>query len=355
MNQGSRTPGLAIVGFGGMGSQHAKTLAGVPDVFHIAGTFDIRDERQQYAAQLGLHPFASYEELLACPDVDVVLIATPNHLHRPLSIQALRAGRHVICEKPVMLNAAELEEVLNVAEACGRVFVVHQNRRWDEDFRAVKRVLEENRIGKIFTIESRIMGSQGIPGDWRTKREFGGGMLLDWGIHLTDQMLWMVPGRLSRVYCRLGHVLGGECDDSVRLFLSFENGIEALVEVATWNMEALPRWYVAGMEGALTIRDLWCSRTHFTRLRQTGGAAVRPVDAGKGITKTLAPRDPATLETGEVPVTPYDVCDFYRNVAAAIRGEAELIVKPEESLRVMRVMDAARRSAELDAVIPFET
>lgn len=215
-------------------------------------------------------------------------------------------------------------------------------------------MLKGNSLGKVFTIESRIMGSQGIPGDWRTKREFGGGMLLDWGIHLTDQLLWMVPGRLNRIYCKLGHILGGECDDSVKLFLSFENGIEALVEVATWNMEALPRWYVAGMGGTLTIRDLWCSESRLTRLKQTGGATVRPVDAGKGITKTLAPRDPATLEIGEVSLTAYDVCDFYRNVATAIRGEANLIVAPEESLRVMRVMDAARRSAELDVVIHFE-
>ena len=354
MNQYSKTPGLAIVGFGGMGSQHAKMLGSVSDVFRLAGIYDIREERQQYAAKLGLSPFASYEELLASPDVDVVLIATPNHLHRPLSIQALQAGKHVICKKPAMLNAEELEDVLAVARKSGRVFVVHQNRRWDDDFRAVKQVLKGNSLGKVFTIESRIMGSQGIPGDWRTKREFGGGMLLDWGIHLTDQLLWMVPGRLNRIYCKLGHILGGECDDSVKLFLSFENGIEALVEVATWNMEALPRWYVAGMGGTLTIRDLWCSESRLTRLKQTGGATVRPVDAGKGITKTLAPRDPATLEIGEVSLTAYDVCDFYRNVATAIRGEANLIVAPEESLRVMRVMDAARRSAELDVVIHFE-
>ena len=105
MNQYSKTPGLAIVGFGGMGSQHAKMLGSVSDVFRLAGIYDIREERQQYAAKLGLSPFASYEELLASPDVDVVLIATPNHLHRPLSIQALQAGKHVICEKPAMLNA----------------------------------------------------------------------------------------------------------------------------------------------------------------------------------------------------------------------------------------------------------
>ena len=195
MNQYSKTPGLAIVGFGGMGSQHAKMLGSVSDVFRLAGIYDIREERQQYAAKLGLSPFASYEELLASPDVDVVLIATPNHLHRPLSIQALQAGKHVICEKPAMLNAEELEDVLAVARKSGRVFVVHQNRRWDDDFRAVKQVLKGNSLGKVFTIESRIMGSQGIPGDWRTKREFGGGMLLDWGIcwQMEYWKEWMQP------------------------------------------------------------------------------------------------------------------------------------------------------------------
>lgn len=345
--------GLAIVGFGGMGSQHAKMIGPVED-FCLKGIFDPNEARQNYAESLAIHVYAELDDLLSDSDVDVVLIATPNHLHHDLAVRSLRAGKHVICEKPAMLNSAELEDVINVAAACSRVFVVHQNRRWDEDFRSVKRVFDEGSLGKIFSIESRVMGSQGIPGDWRTKKECGGGMLLDWGIHLTDQMLWMVPGKVTRIYCRLGYTLGSECDDSVKLFLTFDSGIEALIEVGTWNMETLPRWYMAGIGGAMTIRDFWFTESTITRLKADVLNNTRPVDAGKGITKTMAPRDPDTLEKGTAPHEHFDVRDFYRNVAAAIRGEAELIVGPQQSLRVMRVMDAARRSAETDSVIYFE-
>lgn len=345
--------GLAIVGFGGMGSQHARTLQTVKEM-EVRGVWDIAPPRRKAAQEMGLGVYGSLAALLADAEVEVALIATPNHLHKELSIAVLRAGKHVICEKPVTLNAGELEEILAEANRLGRVFVVHQNRRWDEDFRSVKRVYDEGGLGKVFRIESRIMGSQGIPGDWRTKREFGGGMLLDWGIHLIDQVMWMAPERIKRVYCRLGYVLGGECDDSVQLFLTFESGLEALVEVGTWNMESLPRWYMAGMGGAMTIEDFWFTKSSVTRLRENSLNSARPVDAGKGITKTMAPRDAATLEKGPAPHDAYDVRDFYRNVAAAIHQKEALIVDPAQSLRVMRVMDAARRSARQDRPVEFE-
>lgn len=353
MNTKKAPLGIAIVGFGGMGSQHAKTLQSVEEL-KLIGTYDILNSRQEFARSLGFSPFETFESLLADPQVDIVLIATPNHIHKELSIRSMRAGKHVICEKPVTLNAAELEEILAVSHECNRVFVVHQNRRWDDDFRAVKQVFEDNLIGKIFTIESRVMGSQGIPGDWRTKQEFGGGMLLDWGIHLTDQMLWMVPEKVKRIYCKLGHLLGGECDDSVHLYLTFESGLQALIEVGTWNMEPLPRWYLAGINGAMTIKDFWFSESSITRLKNNVINNTKPIDAGKGITKTMAPRDPNTLEHLEPPHQKFDVCDYYRNVVGAIRGQCELIVKPEESLRVMKLMDAARLSAEQDCVLNFE-
>ena len=99
-----------------------------------------------------------------------MILAVPNNFHKPLSIEAMRAGKNVICEKPVMLNAQELEEVLAVAKETGRQFSVHQNRRWDKDFLMVKKMLEDGTIGKPFYIESRVQGSKGIPGDWRCVR-----------------------------------------------------------------------------------------------------------------------------------------------------------------------------------------
>lgn len=344
---------IAIVGFGAMGYQHAKTMEPVEEV-SLRGSYDIAAERQQAAEAMGICAYSSFQEVLDDPVVDIVLIATPNHLHKELSIRAMRAGKHVICEKPVTLCAKDLEEIIAVSNECARIFTIHQNRRWDEDFLMVRKVYEENTIGKIYRIESRVMGSQGIPGDWRTKREFGGGMLLDWGIHLADQLLWLLPQKIVRVYCNLGYILNGECDDSVELHLYFENGLQALIEVRTWNMELLPRWYVNGMDGTMTVRDFWIRLGSITRLKEDVKNNTRPIEAGKGITRTMAPRDPETLETLQLPRFKVSVCDFYRNVARAICGEERLIVRPEESLRVMRLMDTARRSAELNQVVSFE-
>ena len=344
---------LAIVGFGGMGSQHAKTLKLVEEI-NIAGTYDILEERQDAARALGLHVYPSFTDILDDDKVDIVLIATPNHLHIDLSISAMSAGKHVICEKPVTLCANDLEEIIEASHKYRRVFVVHQNRRWDEDFRMVKKIFEEGAIGRIYNIESRVMGSQGIPGDWRTKKECGGGMLLDWGVHLADQLLWLMPQKISKVYCELGYLLGGVCDDTVHLHLYFEDGLRVLLEVGTWNMEMLPRWYVNGMDGTMTVRDFWIKLGSITRLKEDVKNNTKPIEAGKGITKTMAPRDSETLEMLQLPRIKLDVCDFYRNVVRVIDGEEELIVKPSQSLRVMRLMDIARKSAEIGQVIPFE-
>ena len=85
----------------------------------------------------------------------------------------------------------------------GKFLTVHQNRRWDEDFLAVKNLYDHGWMGTPFRIESRVHGSRGIPGDWRQKPERGGGMVLDWGVHLLDQALMMVPEKVVRVYACL--------------------------------------------------------------------------------------------------------------------------------------------------------
>ena len=95
------------------------------------------------------------------------MIATPNDLHKELSIAALKAGKHVVCEKPVALNTAELDEIVAVAQETGNTFMVHQNRRWDPDFLLVRELYRNGQIGDLFQLESRVQGANGIPGDWR--------------------------------------------------------------------------------------------------------------------------------------------------------------------------------------------
>lgn len=246
---------IAIVGFGGMAGWHYDEIQTIENL-EIAGIWDIKEERRAYAAEKGLYVYGSLEELLADSDTDLVLIATPNDVHKPVAIAAMRAGKNVISEKPVTLNSADLQEMILVSEETGKFMTVHQNRRWDEDYLTIKKVLEEGKLGELFRLESRVHGSRGIPGDWRQEKEHGGGMILDWGVHLLDQMLLLFPNvPLRHVHATVTHVTNHLVDDGFCAELMFENGITALVEVGTSNFISLPRWYVLGTDGTAIIED----------------------------------------------------------------------------------------------------
>ena len=157
----------------------------VPEL-KLKGAFDIRPEALDKAREMGLYAYESLDEVLNDPEVDIVTIATPNNFHKPLAIKALRAGKFVISEKPVTLNAAELEEMIAVRDETGKLFSVHQNRRWDKDYAIIKKILADGTIGTPYFIESRVQGSRRAMHGWRSYKVNGGGMLLDWGVHLLE-------------------------------------------------------------------------------------------------------------------------------------------------------------------------
>ena len=179
--------GFAVIGYGGMGSHHVR-LARLQQRGRLAplGVFDIKQARQAAARKAGLKAYESREALLSDPAVELVTVATPNDVHKEIVIDARRHGKHVICEKPVAMCSADLEEMIAVANETGKLFTVHQNRRWDPDYRTAKAVLDSNTLGKVYNVENRVHGSRGVPGDWRALKVYGGGMLLDWGIHMLD-------------------------------------------------------------------------------------------------------------------------------------------------------------------------
>ena len=227
---------FVVIGYGGMGSYHVHTLMPAEnEKIKVLGVYDILAERHQAAVDQGLRAYDSFEAVLADDNVDAVLIATPNDVHKDLAISALRAGKHVVCEKPVAMNVAELDDILAVAKETGQTFMVHQNRRWDPDFLIVRDLYLNKQIGEVFQIESRVQGANGIPGDWRHLQQHGGGMLLDWGVHLLDQLLWLVKSPIKKVSVDFSYILGDEVDDGFISYITFENGVKALVEVGTTN------------------------------------------------------------------------------------------------------------------------
>ncbi len=343
---------LGIVGYGGMGSWHGNIVKDI-DGLTVKGVYDIKPERGELAKEQGFLSYHSLEELLSDEEIDIVLVSTPNDLHKPIAIQAMRAGKNVVSEKPVTLSSADLAEMIRVSEETGVLFTVHQNRRWDEDFLTMKKIYDENLLGGVFRIESRVHGSRGIPGDWRQEKEHGGGMVLDWGVHLLDQILMMIPGRLTRVYATLTNVTNTLVDDGFTAELTFECGIQALIEVGTSNFISLPRWYMLGQDGTAVIED-WDLSGRIVRAVGCDEKDITPVITAAGLTKTMAPRREDTIHTEKLPVVKSDIHDFYRNVCAAIKGEEEPKIKLPEVMRVMKLMEAIFSSARTGNAVEFE-
>lgn len=343
---------IAVIGYGGQGAWHAAQIL-KSDVCTLAGTYDIREIRREAAKNNGIKVYESNEAIFADPEVDVVVVATPNDLHKNLVIEAMKAGKNVICEKPVEMSVQALDEMIEASKKYNKFFTVHQNRRWDVDFLAMKSITTSGEIGKPLCIESRIHGSRGIPSDWRCEKEHGGGMILDWGVHLIDQMLQLFKQKVVRVYCTCSHYTNKEVDDGFKLNLVFEDGATALVEVGTYNFLPMPRFYMQAENGSAKIED-WQHKCHVAKLKAWQEKDVTPVQNAAGITKTMAPRDEITLDEYDLEIPKSDVHNFYRNVCAVLDGKEESLIKLTEVRRVLCVMEAAFASDEKGQAINTE-
>lgn len=335
---------VAVIGYGGQGAWHCKQIL-KSDVAELAGIYDIRQVCMDAAILDGIFTYESVDALLSA-DVDVVVVATPNDSHKDLVIKALEAGKNVICEKPVDISVKAFDEMCEAAKQFGKLFTVHQNRRWDVDFLAMKEIVGTGNIGKIIRIESRIHGSRGIPSDWRCTKAQGGGMILDWGVHLIDQVLQIfTEDKIVKIYCDTTNITKTEVDDGFRLTIYFEGEKTAYVEVGTYNFLAMPRFYLQCEGGSAIISD-WTKKAHVAKLKAWNEKEVLPVQTAAGITKTMAPRDEITLNEYDVERPVSDVHDFYRNFCAAIDGKEEQLITWAQVRRVLQVMEWAFASAE---------
>jgi len=344
---------LVIIGYGGMGGWHADHARN-SDVVNLLGVYDIDPKRTLVARERGLFAYDSLEDVLNDERVDLVTVATPNNHHCELVKKALRAGKNVICEKPVALNTDELKEMIAVSKETGKLFTVHQNRRWDAEYLMMKEVYDSGKLGDVFGIQSIVYGCRGIPGDWRGHKQFGGGMILDWGVHLIDQILCIVGNlKITSLYCRCEHVTNYEVDDGFKLDMHFENGLVARVEVGTSHFIVLPRFYMAGENGSAIIPD-WNQNCKIVACTNWNAGEAVPIVTAAGLTKTMAPRNADSIESSEIIKPESDVHDFYRNVVRSIDGEETQMVTHAQLLRVMRIMEACFESDRLGQVVKFE-
>ena len=186
---------LGIVGYGSMAEAHEKQLSCGNVRVKICGVFDISENRRNLAEQRGHKVYSSLEALLSDESIDIVLVSTTNETHKDIAVKALKANKHVLVEKPATITASEMKQIIKASKKANKVFTIDQNRRMNRDFISMVRNIEKGTIGDVYVIESRVEGSRGMPEGWRCDKNKGGGIMLDWGVHLIDQMLGIIDDK----------------------------------------------------------------------------------------------------------------------------------------------------------------
>jgi len=204
---------IGIIGSGTIGSVHADAYKKVADADLVALCDILPDRLAEKAKRHGVPlQYPDYHELLANPDIEGVSICVPNRLHAPIAIDAFKAGKHVMLEKPMAMSAAQGEAICAARDAAGKTLQMGMVRRQGADAEVVKKAIDDGRLGDIYQIRIRLIRRRGIPGmgGWfTTKNESGGGGLIDIGVHFFDLAMWATglwnPTRVSaRTYAKFG-------------------------------------------------------------------------------------------------------------------------------------------------------
>jgi scyllo-inositol 2-dehydrogenase (NADP+) len=338
---------LGLIGYGYAGRVfHAPLIAQVEGLQLVAVASRDEGRRRQAQHDWGVKTYPSPDDLFADPQVDAVVIATPHNTHHAFAKAALQAGKHVVVDKPFTLTVAEADDLIAEARRQNRLLTVFHNRRWDWDFLTVSKAIESGLLGEVWLTELNV-GRYGPPGRWRAERTSMGSLLHDWGVHLIDQAL-LLMGKPKKVmawrHFRLWQL---SVESFFRVVLDYGDGKTAAVEVNYLRKAERPRWFVLGDKGGL-IKFGLDPQEDALRQGDLNKAREAPEHRAKVWTNLNGHDAEMTLESLRG-----DWRDFYRNFAAALTQGAELAVKPEEAREVIRLVEAALRSAEAGEPVNF--
>lgn len=341
------TLAVGLVGFGLAGRiLHAPLILGAG--LRIAAV--VTSQRQAVQSALPTaRVVPDLESLLAIQPLDVVVIATPNELHVPQALSALRAGKHVVIDKPMALSTVEADTLIAAAGRSGRVLTVFHNRRWDSDFLTVQRLLAEDTLGEISSVECHWDRWRPQVADrWRERPTPGSGMLYDLGPHLIDQVLQLfgLPEWLQAdVFMQRA---GGHTDDAFDIRMG-RGRLRITLSVNSLVADAGPRFRLCGSRGTFTKHGLDVQET---QLRN----GMLPDHDQYGIEPPLQWGRFVAGDTGapiQIPSEPGNWLNFYRDLTDCIATGRAPVVSASQAREVLKVIEAAQLSSAQGSRVTF--
>jgi predicted dehydrogenase len=343
---------VGLVGFGLAGRAfHAPVIRAVPGL-HLAAVLQ-RSGTEAAEKYPDVRIVRSMDELLAMPEIRLVVIATPNETHYPFARQCLEAGRDVLVDKPFTTTLGQAVSLVQIAKGANRLLTVYQNRRYDGDFQAIRQLVAARTLGRIVRFETTYdrFRPQLKPGAWREAPRPGSGILFDIAPHLIDHALVLFGSPEAMTADVRTEREGAGADDAFDITLHYPGGMRAVLRSSILAAAPRPRFVLFGTQGsfvklAFDPQEMNLRRGYIPQGRPWGyepeeNWGVLTVPAGE------------SFERRRIPSVNCDYRDYYANLRDAILGRAELAVTPEYALDVMRMLELARESSQKRCTIAW--
>jgi scyllo-inositol 2-dehydrogenase (NADP+) len=339
------------VGIAGLGRSgwdiHAKLLAPLQEQYQVVAVVDADENRRQEAIdRFDCQAYTEYDQLLADPAVELVVVALPSFLHADGAIAALDAGKHVVCEKPMATGLADADRMIEAAERTGRVLTIFQQRRYNPDFVKVREVIHSGVLGRIVQIrltESRFSRRW----DWQTLQKFGGGSLNNTGPHFLDMALQLFGDNYpDEVFCHLDRTLTlGDADDHLKVLFKGKDAPTIDVEISSACAYPPETWNVMGTQGGLA------GTTQQLRWKWVDWDAQPP----RQLDLQPTPNRSYNFDQLMWHEASWDVAQdtspkyagFYHDLYATVRQGHTLAITPQSVRRVMWLIDECQRRCPL--------
>jgi predicted dehydrogenase len=343
---------VGLIGFGLAGrSFHAPVISAVPGL-RLAAILQ-RTASEAAVAYPDARIVRSLDELLAIPDIRLIVIATPNETHAPLARQCLAAGRDVVVDKPFATSYEEAADLVRFAQKTGRLLTVYQNRRYDGDFQAIRKLVAGGTLGRIVRFETNYdrFRPNLKPNAWREQQVPGAGILFDIGPHLIDHaiVLFGLPEAVT-ADIRIERE-GGLADDAFDLMFRYPNSMRAVLSSNILAVTQRPRFLFFGTKGVFLKQTFDPQEMNLRR-------GQIPKDAPWGAEPEenwglLTLSDGTNITQRRIPSATGDYRDYYANVRDVLLGEAEPAVTLPHALNVMRALELSRESNARHCTMPW--
>lgn len=320
---------VGLIGYGLSGATFHAPLLAVDPAFTLSAVATRNAEA--VASAWPSARVVSVEAMLADPELELIIVATPNDSHGPLAERALLAGKHVVVEKPFTLDSAEASRLEALARERGRCLTVFHNRRWDGDFLTVRQLVEQGRLGKLYSFESHFDRYRPqVKKRWKEEEGPGGGTLWDLGAHLVDQAVQLF-GMPESISADLGRQRPeARAVDWFHLVLRYGE-LRVILHSGSVVHEPWPRFVLHGEADAYVKYGLDPQEEQLK-------AGLRPGMAGWGAEPSE--RHGRLSRGGSVPTVPGAYEQFYRQLAAAMAGEGPVPVTAESASQVIRILES---------------